>query len=45
MPGLEPQTLLYAMLDANASDLHIKVGVPPHDPRARRHGPLPASPP
>ncbi len=29
MPGLEPQTLLYAMLDAGSSDLHVKVGVPP----------------
>lgn len=44
MPGLEPQTLLYAMLDAGSSDLHIKVGVPP---MVRVHGdmaPLPGFP-
>jgi twitching motility protein PilT len=29
MPGFEPITLLHAMLDADASDLHLKVGVPP----------------
>ena len=29
MPGLDPLTLLHTMLDADASDLHIKVGVPP----------------
>jgi twitching motility protein PilT len=44
MPGLEPKTLLHAMLDANASDLHLKVGVPP---MIRVHGdmaPLPGFP-
>jgi len=29
MPVLSPKPCFYAMLDANASDLHIKVGVPP----------------
>jgi twitching motility protein PilT len=29
MPNLDPVTLLHTMLDAGASDLHIKVGVPP----------------
>jgi Tfp pilus assembly pilus retraction ATPase PilT len=44
MPGLEPKALLHAMLDQNASDLHIKVGVPP---MIRVHGdmaPLPGFP-
>ena len=42
MPAPDPKTLLHAMLDADASDLHIKVGVPP---MIRIHGemhPLPA---
>ena len=29
MPALDARTLLFAMLDAGASDLHVKVGVPP----------------
>ncbi len=35
MPGMDPKILLHAMLDADASDLHIKVGLPP---MIRRHG-------
>ena len=45
MPSFDPQTLLYTMLDADASDLHIKVGVPP---MIRVHGemsPLKGFPP
>jgi twitching motility protein PilT len=44
MPGLDPKSLLHALLDADASDLHIKVGVPP---MVRVHGdmkPLPGYP-
>jgi len=44
MPNLDPKTLLHTMLDQNASDLHIKVGVPP---MIRVHGdmaPLPGFP-
>jgi twitching motility protein PilT len=44
MPVLDPKTLLHTMLDADASDLHIKVGVPP---MIRIHGdmhPLPLAP-